>query len=57
MKYWKQHAAKYLNVVVTPADLARNRKLRLFKHIRTFFVFFNPAVSIVLLSMLFTGVI
>lgn len=57
MKYWKQHAAKYLNVRITPADLAKNRKLRLFKHIRTFFIFFNAAVSVVLLSMLFAGVI
>lgn len=57
MKYWKQKAGKYYNATITPADLASNRNLRLFRRIRTFFIFFNPAVSVVLLSMLFAGVI
>lgn len=57
MKYWKKNLGKYMEVTITGDDLRNNRNLRLFRRIRTFFIFFNPMVSIILLSMLFTGVI
>lgn len=57
MKYWKENLAKYMKVQITREDLMNNRNLRRFKRIRTFFTFFNPALSLVLLSMLLTGVI
>lgn len=57
MKYWKENLAKYMRPAITEYDLMTNRNLRRFKRIRTFFVLFNPMVSLVLLSMLLTGVI
>ncbi len=57
MKYWKQQLKLDRNRVFTREELMRNRNLRRFKRLRTFFLLFNPMVSVVLLSMLFTGVI
>ncbi len=57
MKYWKQQLKLDRNRVFTREELMRNRNLRRFKRLRTFFLLFNPMVSVLLLSMLFTGVI
>ena len=57
MKYWKQQLKLDRNRVFTKEELMRNRNLRRFKRLRTFFLLFNPVMSVVLLSMLFTGVI
>lgn len=57
MKYWKQQLKLDINRPITSDELMRNRNLRRFRKIRTFFLLFNPMMSVVLLSMLFTGVI
>lgn len=57
MKYWKKNLGNYMNVTISLEDLKSNRNLRRFKHVRTFFIIFNPAVSLVLLSLVLTGVI
>lgn len=57
MKYWKQHLNLDTNRQITVEELMKNRNLRRFKKIRTFFLVFNPMVAVVLLSMFFTGVI
>lgn len=58
MKYWKKNLGKYMNATVRPEDLLVNRNLRRFRNVRTFFMFFNPVASaIILISMLFAGVI
>lgn len=57
MKYWKKNLDRYMNATITYADLRSNRNLRRFRNIKTFFVFFNPMLALVLLAMLFTGVI
>ena len=57
MKYWKQQLKLDKTRVFTREELMGNRNLRKFKRLRTFFLLFNPMVSLVLLSMLFAGVI
>lgn len=57
MKYWKQKLGIDVQKSISPDVFMKNRNLRLFRSVRTFFVFFNPLVSLVLLSLLFTGVI
>lgn len=57
MKYWKQQLKLDTSRTITRDALMKNRNLRRFRKIRTFFLLFNPMLSVVLLSMLFTGVI
>ncbi len=58
MKYWKKDLGKYMNTTVAPEEFLTNRNLRRFRNIKTFFIFFNPVASaVILISMLFTGVI
>lgn len=58
MKYWKKNLGKYMDVTVRLEDMLANRNLRKFRNIRTFFIFFNPVASaVILISMLFAGVI
>lgn len=57
MKYWKKNLGIY-NTVITPDQMRSNRNLRRFRNVRTFFIFFNPLASaVILISMLFTGMI
>lgn len=57
MKYWKQQLNLDANRTITREEIMKNRNLRRFSKIRIFFLLFNPMVSVLLLSMFFTGVI
>ncbi|MCL6090859.1 MAG: hypothetical protein M1393_07465 [Candidatus Thermoplasmatota archaeon] len=57
MKFWKTAQLRHTGVVITKEKLKSNRNLRRFKRVRTFFLVFNPIVSMIALFMIIIGVL
>ncbi|MCL4341762.1 MAG: hypothetical protein M1431_06695 [Candidatus Thermoplasmatota archaeon] len=56
MKYWEKPLEKYMKHMVTREEIRNNPRLRAFRRIRIAFALVNPAISVVILSLLFLGV-
>ena len=57
MKFWKTAQVRYTGVAITREKLMSNRNLRRFRRVRTFFLVFNPIVSMIALFMIILGVL
>lgn len=57
MKYWEKPLEKYMKHIVTRDEIRLNPKLRAFRKIRIAFALANPAISVVVLSLLLLGVL